>query len=160
MGVLQQICGIVLNVVMFTVVMTKFQHPAHDIVFAEKAVITNRHGVPHLLIRIGNQRCNLVYHPEAIISLLVPHKTPEGETFVQSHRLRVNLPGVISGTFTFAHAIDEGSPLHGINQSNHRAGQVGTDKGFLPPFCGDAKMRRKIIFTARRPRGYTGPSSP
>ena len=69
LGLLQQWSGIVLSVLVFTVILTKVQHPAPDITFASNCIITTRDGVPHLLIRLGNRRCNLIYHPEAIVSV-------------------------------------------------------------------------------------------
>lgn len=65
-----------------------------------------------MLIRLGNRRCNLIYHPDFSVKLLSPTRTPEGETYVRTEALEVaNPPGVITGIYTLAHAIDEASPL-------------------------------------------------
>ena len=79
MGVLQHLTGLALNVLVFAIVCTKFQHPQSQLVFGDRACIVKRRGVPYLLIRLGNKRCNLIYHPDAKLSLLTPVSTPEGE---------------------------------------------------------------------------------
>ena len=80
MGVLQHLTGLALNVLVFAIVCTKFQHPQSQLVFGDRACIVKRRGVPYLLIRLGNKRCNLIYHPDAKLSLLTPVSTPEGES--------------------------------------------------------------------------------
>ena len=110
-GTLQHVTGIVLNVFSFTIVVTKFQHPDPDIVFASSVCIAQRDGVPHLLIRLGNKRCNLIYHPEIKVIWMTPVRTREGEQFVKAHSLDVQLPATISGVYTLAHRLDADSPL-------------------------------------------------
>ena len=96
MGVLQHLTGLALNVLVFAIVCTKFQHPQSQLVFGDRACIVKRRGVPYLLIRLGNKRCNLIYHPEAKLSLLTPVSTPEGESYVRNEALEVAMPGVIT----------------------------------------------------------------
>ena len=47
LGILQHISGLALNVLVFAIVCTKFQHPESQLVFGEKACIVRRHGVPY-----------------------------------------------------------------------------------------------------------------
>ena len=79
-GALQQLSGIALNVIIFAIVCTKLQHPKPDILFAERLIVATRDGIPTLLIRLGNMRCNIIYHPEVRVAFLFPTKTKEGLT--------------------------------------------------------------------------------
>ena len=97
MGVLQHLTGLALNVLVFAIVCTKFQHPQSQLVFGDRACIVKRRGVPYLLTWLGNKRCNLIHHPEAKLSLLTPVSTPEGESYVRNEHLEVAMPGVITG---------------------------------------------------------------
>jgi len=109
LGVLQHLTGLALNVLVFAIVCTKFQHPQSQLVFGDRACIVKRRGVPYLLIRLGNKRCNLIYHPDAKLSLLTPVSTPEGESYVRNESLEVKMPGVITCVeigFRVPHAID------------------------------------------------------
>jgi hypothetical protein len=45
--------GVLLNVLILTVVVAKFQKPNCDVVFSQSAVVTMRDGMPTLIIRIG-----------------------------------------------------------------------------------------------------------
>lgn len=126
LGVLQHLTGLALNVLVFAIVCTKFQHPQSQLVFGDRACIVKRRGVPYLLVRLGNKRCNLIYHPDAKLSLLTPASTPEGESYVRNEDLEVRMPGVITGIYSIAHRIDAQSPLKAVledwgNSSARRA---------------------------------------
>lgn len=111
---LQQSLGIFSNVILLTIVVTKFQRPHSDVIFSNPCSIIYRNGVPSLIFRIGNLRCNLVYHPEFKVSLMRKFSTSEGESFMRSLPLEVNTPAVFSGAFTVAHEVNEDSPLRDI----------------------------------------------
>ncbi|CAD7965092.1 unnamed protein product [Amoebophrya sp. A120] len=66
----QQFCGVIINVLVFTIVVTKLQHPMPAIVFAKNALVTTRNNLPVLLFRIGNLRCNHIYMPTVRVSML------------------------------------------------------------------------------------------
>lgn len=110
-GAVQQLSGIALNVIIFAIVCTKFQHPKPDILFANKIVVAPRDGIPTLLIRLGNKRCNIIYHPDVRLSFLCPTRTREGEVYIKSMALSITMPNVIAGVFTISHPIDDSSPL-------------------------------------------------
>ena len=78
-----QFLGICINVFLFAVVAAKFQAPHSELVFSDVALFSRRDGVPVFIIRIGNLRCNLVYHPEVKVLLMRHHVTPEGENFMK-----------------------------------------------------------------------------
>ena len=111
-GTAQQAIGIMFNVFVFSVMITKFQRPAPDLVFSEAALVLERDGELHLLLRMGNLRCNLLYHPDVRLSVLRPRRTREGEIFFETASLPLtSVPSVIAGVYTLAHKIDDESPM-------------------------------------------------
>ena len=110
----QQFGGLILNVFLFSIVVTKFQQPQADVIFSEKAVLTTRDAVPVLMFRIGNKRCNRVYLPTLVVSLMHRRKTVEGESFVEMLRLKVRQPASMAGALTVCHVIDQDSPLRAV----------------------------------------------
>ena len=53
LSVFQQVLGVILNVFIFTVVVSKFQKHQPDLVYSSNAVIYKRDGRPALVIRVG-----------------------------------------------------------------------------------------------------------
>ena len=123
LGVLQCFLGITLNVFFFSVVVTKFQRPKGKLLFAERACFTSRDGAPVLLLRVGNLRCNLLHLLDLRVTLLRPHLTVEGEERVTMTPVAFSVPATMSATATFAHAVDEHSPLRGLTRA--RAAALG-----------------------------------
>jgi inward rectifier potassium channel len=110
-----QIMGVVWNVLIFSVVVTRFQHPEHEILFSEIACTLTRDGVNLLLIRIGNKRGNYVFEPNVLLFVVSKQHTLEGESFIQSTPVNIrNAPPVISGTFNIIAEIEPGSQLDQI----------------------------------------------
>jgi inward rectifier potassium channel len=97
------------------VTFAKFARPTGRILFAAKAVISVRDGVPHLVFRLANWRGNMVVEGHLRAFVLRRHKTGEGETM----RVPVDLPLVRDRTAMFAltwvpmHRIDRSSPFWG-----------------------------------------------
>jgi inward rectifier potassium channel len=93
----------------------KFARPTARILFSEKAVVTRRDGVPHLMFRMANWRKNMVVEAQLRAFLRVEEVTREGE----SMRRIVDLPLVKDRsamfilTWSAMHLIDEASPFHG-----------------------------------------------
>jgi len=104
------------------VTFAKFARPTARVLFASKAVVHMRDGVPHLVFRLANWRGNMVVEGQLRALLLVRLTTREGETI----RMPVELPLVRDRTALFAltwvpmHRIDEKSPLWGGVQTRDR----------------------------------------
>jgi inward rectifier potassium channel len=97
------------------VTFAKFARPTARVLFAAKAVIGMRDGVPHLVFRLANWRGNVVAEGQLRVILLVLQQTREGESI----RLPVDIPLVRDRTALFAlswvpmHRIDPSSPFWG-----------------------------------------------
>jgi hypothetical protein len=62
--VLETLIGILINVAMFAIVAAKVQAPSADFIFSDNVIITTRNFKPVLMCRVGNKRCNVIFHPE------------------------------------------------------------------------------------------------
>jgi inward rectifier potassium channel len=97
------------------VTFAKFARPTARVLFAARAVVHTRDGVPHLVFRLANWRGNMVVEGQLRVVLLVREQTKEGDVI----RVPVELPLVRDRTAMFAltwmpmHRIDRTSPLHG-----------------------------------------------
>jgi inward rectifier potassium channel len=97
------------------VTFAKFARPTARVLFAAKAVIGVRDGVPHLVFRLANWRGNMVVEGQLRVLLLLLQTTREGESI----RVPVEVPLVRDRTALFAltwvpmHRIDASSPFWG-----------------------------------------------
>ena len=97
------------------VTFAKFARPTARVLFAARAVVHARDGVPHLVFRLANWRGNMVVEGHLRVLLLVLQKTQEGDVI----RMPVELPLVRDRTALFAlswmpmHRIDASSPFYG-----------------------------------------------
>jgi inward rectifier potassium channel len=93
----------------------KFARPTARVLFAERLVVTMRDGVPHLMVRMANQRRNQVVEARVRLTLLRAHRSEEGDLM----RVQTDVPLVrdqthmFSLTWTAMHRIDEKSPFYG-----------------------------------------------
>ena len=115
LAVFSLLIGTVINVILFSIIVTKFQRPQAEIVFSKNAILTARNGVPHLSFRVGNLRGNLLYKPSIMITSMSPIQTEEGENLMYMEELEtISKPATMSGSFTVAHEITQESPLSEI----------------------------------------------
>ena len=104
------------------VTFAKFARPTARVLFASRAVVHMRDGVPHLVFRLANWRGNMVVEGQLRVVLLKRETTREGDEI----RVPVELPLVRDRTAMFAltwvpmHRIDEKSPFWGGLQARDR----------------------------------------
>ncbi len=100
----------------------KFARPTARVAFSNKAVVGTRDGKLFLMFRMGNARTNLIVEANLGVVAMVDEVSAEG------HRLRrmVDLELTRSRSPLFAlnwtafHAIDEASPLFGLDEAGFR----------------------------------------
>lgn len=93
----------------------KFARPTARVLFAQKAVIRPRDGVPTLQFRIANQRGNKLVDARMMVIVAYDHTTAEGEFMRQFEPIplvRERSP-MFAMSWTGMHPIDESSPLFG-----------------------------------------------
>lgn len=101
----------------------KFSRPTARVLFSRVATIHERDGAPSLVVRMANERNNMVVEAQLRLTLIRDEVTREGEQIRRLH----DLPLVRSSTAAFAltwtayHPITETSPLHGQTPESLRA---------------------------------------
>ena len=107
--------GIFSMSLMTGLIFARFSRPNARLLFADNPVISNHDGKPTLMIRLANERHNIIGNASAKLWLLRNVVTAEGA----SHRRFYELPLVRSEhpalalSWTLYHTIDENSPLYG-----------------------------------------------
>jgi len=113
--VIEALTGILGIAVITGLTFTRFARPSARVLFADRATITPRNALPHLMFRMANWRRNRIVEAHLDVVLLVTERTLEGETL----RRQIDLPlvrdrsAVFFLTWTAMHRIDEQSPFHG-----------------------------------------------
>lgn len=107
-------------------VFARFSKPTARILFSDRAVIRDFNGERVLMLRIANQRhSHRIVEATASMSLVRSEVSSDGEDFVAIHDLRLlrDRNPVFALTWTLVHAIDERSPLHGLESAQLAASQ-------------------------------------
>eukprot|EP00958_Prasinococcus_capsulatus_P003733 scaffold339_cov402-Prasinococcus_capsulatus_cf.AAC.18 len=116
LAMVQCMVGVILNVLLFAVIVTKFQKPQPKLVFAERICFATRNGSPVLLMRVGNLRCNTLHDLQLTLTMLVTVQTAEGENRVQMIPLEVSQLATMTAVATFTHKVTRESPLYGMTE--------------------------------------------
>jgi low temperature requirement protein LtrA len=116
---IEAIVGIIGVALVTGMVFAKASRAHSSVLFSKVAVISRRHGVPTLMIRIGNARGNDVVDAHVSLSVLIEEVSPEGHKLRRLHDLSLSRPNtpIFALTWTVMHEIDETSPLAGIDWS-------------------------------------------
>lgn len=93
----------------------RFSRPRSRILFSDVAVIHPFNGVPTFMIRIANERHDLVVEPHVRMSLALNEATQEGDNFLRFHDLRLvrDRTPILALSWTVMHVIGEFSPFYG-----------------------------------------------
>lgn len=93
----------------------RFSRPRSRILFSDVAVIHPFNGVPTFMIRVANERHDLVVEPAVHMSLLLNEVTREGDNFLRFHDLKLvrERTPILALSWTVMHVIDESSPFYG-----------------------------------------------
>ena len=115
MVTLEAMAGVFSVALVTGITFTRFARPTARVIFADKVVLTNRDGVPHLMFRMANARHNEIVDAHLRVTLLMTEQTREGEVL----RRQFDLPLVRDRTAAFfltwtaMHVVGAGSPFHG-----------------------------------------------
>lgn len=119
--------GIFSMSLMTGLIFARFSRPSARLLFADNPVISNHEGQPTLMIRLANERHNIIANASARLWLFRRSVSKEGMTY----RRFQELPLVSSETpalalsWTLFHVIDENSPLHGLDAAAFEAVNAG-----------------------------------
>ena len=131
---LEALTGLVALAMATGLVFAKFSRPTARILFANKAVVAPREGVPSLMFRMGNERSNLVVEAQLSLALVRRETTAEGESLRRIHDLTLvrARSAVFTLSWTAIHPITPESPLYGATPESLR----GADAFIVASFVG------------------------
>jgi inward rectifier potassium channel len=114
---IESLVGLVAVAIMTGLVFARFSRPTARILWAERAVIARRNGIPTLQLRLANERGNNVIEARIAVGILLNEVSAEGERMRRMYDLKLirdNSP-LFTLSFTGMHVIDEKSPLYGLD---------------------------------------------
>jgi inward rectifier potassium channel len=107
-------------------IFARFSRPNARLLFAENPVISNNEGKPTLMIRLANERHNVIGNATAKLWLLRDEVSIEGRSFRRFYELplvRSEHPA-LALSWTLYHVLDEASPLYGLDAEELDAADV------------------------------------
>src|SRR5208282_5116263 len=112
--------GMCFLAVMTGLIFARFSRPRARFVFAEHPVVAVHQGQPTLMIRVANARNNTISQATARLWLFRLEYTAEGFQLRRYHELKLdrNEHPMFMLSWTLFHAIDDGSPLHGMTDDD------------------------------------------
>lgn len=104
----------------------RFSRPRSHILFSDVVVIHPFNGVPTLMIRVANERHDLVVEPHVHMSLLLKEVTREGDNFLRFYDLKLvrERTPILALSWTVMHIIDESSPFYGLTAESFIDGMI------------------------------------
>jgi inward rectifier potassium channel len=106
-----------LNALVTGLVFAKFARPTARLLWTNKAVVSDREGVPTLMFRVANERRNHVVEATIRAAVVRAEVTREGESLrrvIDLPLVRASSPTFIL-TWTVMHQITRDSPLYGLS---------------------------------------------
>ena len=118
--------GMAFVAIMTGLLFVRFQRPRAGIVYADTAVVTERDGVPTLMIRFGNKRMTILMDTHVRLSVLLPEQSREGGRAAPRARPYAGerqLSGVRADAHHHAPRSRKSSPLHGHTRESLGVGE-------------------------------------
>jgi inward rectifier potassium channel len=115
--------GIFSMSLMTGLIFARFSRPNARLLFADNPVIFNHDGKPTLMLRIANERHNIISNATAKLWLFKNIVSMEGEQLRRFYELQLTQnqnPG-LALSWTLYHLLDETSPMYGLNADDLEA---------------------------------------
>ena len=109
--------GIFSMSLMTGLIFARFSRPNARLLFADHPVISNHEGKPTLMIRLANERHNIIGNASARLWLLRSEMSLEGQSFRRFYELRLvrNEHPALALSWTLYHVLDQESPLYPLD---------------------------------------------
>jgi inward rectifier potassium channel len=109
--------GIFSMSLMTGLIFARFSRPSARLLFANNPVISDHDGHPTLMVRLANERHNIISNATARLWLFKNVVSKEGQSFRRFYELPMvqNESPALALSWTLFHVIDEDSPLYGLN---------------------------------------------
>ncbi len=118
--------GIFSMSLMTGLIFARFSRPNARLLFANNPVISNHEGVPTLMLRLANERHNIIGNANARLWMFKNIVTAEGQSFRRFYELPLlrNESPALALSWTLHHPLEPQSPLHGLSAADLEASQV------------------------------------
>jgi inward rectifier potassium channel len=118
--------GIFSMSLMTGLIFARFSRPNARLLFAEHPVVSNNEGKLTLMIRLVNERHNIIGNATAKLWLLRNEMSLEGRTFRRFHELPLvkSEHPALALSWTLYHVLDEASLLYGLDADDLEASEV------------------------------------
>jgi inward rectifier potassium channel len=107
-------------------IFARFSRPNARLLFVAHPVVTNHEGKPTLMLRLANERHNIISNATAKLWLFKNIVSMEGETLRRFYELPLTKdqnPG-LALSWTLYHVLDENSPLYQTNADDLEASKA------------------------------------
>ena len=155
----ESVTSLVVTAVATGLVFAKFSRTTARVAFAKQAVIGPMDGLPTLMVRVGNERGNVILEATARIVLMRTEILKEGSTFYRMIDLRLqrDRSPAMARSWTLQHPIDQQSPLFGATPESLAKAEaeilvslVGTDDTSLQAVHARTRyLHDEIVWGAR-----------
>ena len=118
--------GIFSMSLMTGLVFARFSRPNARLLFADNPVISSHDGKPTLMVRLANERHNIISNATARLWLFKNVVSMEGQSIRRFYELPLvrNESPALALSWTLYHVLDEQSPLYGLNAEGLEASNV------------------------------------
>src|SRR6202022_1307499 len=118
--------GIFSMSLMTGLIFARFSRPNARLLFADNPVISSHDGKPTLMVRLANERHNIIGNATARLWLFKNMVSMEGESLRRFYELPLarNESPALALSWTLYHVVDEESPLYGLNADDLDASKV------------------------------------
>jgi len=118
--------GIFSMSLMTGLIFARFSRPNARLLFADNPVISSHDGKPTLMVRLANERHNIIGNATARLWVFKNVVSMEGQSFRRFYELPLvrNESPALALTWTLYHVLDEQSPLYRLNAEDLEAANV------------------------------------
>jgi inward rectifier potassium channel len=118
--------GIFSMSLMTGLIFARFSRPNARLLFANNPVISTHEGSPTLMVRLANERQDIIGNATAKLWMFKNIVTAEGHPFRRFYELPLlrNESPALALSWTLHHVVDENSPLFGLNPEDLEATQI------------------------------------
>jgi inward rectifier potassium channel len=107
-------------------IFARFSRPNARLLFADNPVISGHEGKPTLMLRLANERHNIISNATARLSVFKDIVSMEGQSFRRFYELALirNESPALALSWTLFHILDVESPLYGLDANALAAANV------------------------------------
>jgi inward rectifier potassium channel len=118
--------GIFSMSLMTGLIFARFSRPNARLLFVDNPVISIHEGKPTLMVRLANERNNIISNATARLWLFKNERSMEGQPLRRFYELALtrNESPALALSWTLFHTIDEASPLYGLTAGDLDASKV------------------------------------